>query len=112
MRLRQQQKMTTAQTLNSGVWVYLFIFLRCRERGRASSRASAKQVRVSASMAVIPVKNWIKMGQNHSAKPVFFPAALKKTCAAGLPRGDAKVSSTLPAQNPRAILSITPTTHV
>lgn len=58
----------------------------------------------------LPVKNWIKMGQNHSAKPVFFPAALKKTCAAGLPRGDAKVSSTLPAQNPRAILSITPTT--
>lgn len=48
------------------------------ENGRASSRAKAYAIRVSASMAEQPVKNWTRMANPHMIVPPVFPPAFRK----------------------------------
>ncbi len=57
------------------------------ENGRASSRANAYAILVSANIAEHPVKNCTRMTKHHIAVPPLTPPAFKKICAAGRPVG-------------------------
>jgi hypothetical protein len=95
MQLRQMLNRTTSQTALTGVQVYALTVLQSlynsqlpasttartaahRENGRASSRANAYAILVSANMAEQPVKNWTKITQAHITVPPVLPPALKK----------------------------------
>ena len=63
------------------------------ENGRASSRANAYAILVSANIAEQPVKNWTSITQNHITVAPVLPPALRKICAAGRPVGEETIPS-------------------
>lgn len=93
MQFRQTLKNTTNQTALTGVWVWGLTLDKKAEKGSALSLANAYAIRVSASIAEQPVKNWTKMANAHMAVPPVFPPALRKICAAGRPVGVLRMPS-------------------
>lgn len=63
------------------------------ENGKASSRAKAYAIRVSANMAEQPVKNCTRIAKDHIIVPPVLPPASRKICAAGSPVGDLRTAS-------------------
>ena len=80
------------------------------EKGKASSRANAYAILVSANMAEQPVKNWTSITQNHMAVAPFRPPALRKICAAGRPVGEDMIPSKSVIQKQKVTVSIQPMT--
>ena len=78
------------------------------ENGNASSLANAYAILVSASMAEQPVKNWMRMTQNHMIVPPVLPPAFRKICAAGRPVGEARMASKSFMQKQKVMVSIQP----
>jgi hypothetical protein len=78
------------------------------ENGRASSRAKAYAIRVSASMAEQPVKNWTKIASPHMIVPPVFPPAFRNIWAAGRPVGVRRMLSRSVKQKHIEIVRIQP----
>jgi len=78
------------------------------ENGKPPSRENAYAIRVHASMAEMPVKNWIRITKAHMNVPPDFPAALRKICATGMPVGVLMVASRSPRQMQKVMVSSQP----
>lgn len=78
------------------------------ENGRASSRANAYAIRVSASMAEHPVNSWTRTARPHMIMPPVLPPALRKIWAAGRPVGVLRMASKSVRQKHRDIVRTQP----
>jgi hypothetical protein len=95
---------------SAGLWKKERKCSRYLEKGKASSRANAYAILVSANMAEQPVKNWTRITKNHITVPPVRPPALRKICAAGIPVGLLRMASRSLMQKHIDTVSIHPKT--
>lgn len=108
IKFSAQENATISQTALTGVLVVVLTLEKNFEKGRAPSRANAYAIRVSASIAEQPVKNWTRMAKNHITVPPTCPPALRNICAAGSPVGESIIASRSVVQKQNVIVNSQP----